>query len=132
MSDHLDMARFRTLSEAYGGAVARWPEEYRAAAHYLAKSMEGAVILEQASALDQRLDSWRAPTSSAELAASIAAGAPTSAIDMRNRLRWWWSGIGVAATLAGAAAGAAAVTIVVPIDVSAGSTSFGDVAGSDS
>lgn len=130
MTGSLDLARFRALADAYGGAVARWPDEYRAAANRLAASPEGAVILAEASALDERLDAWRLPAPSAVLLAGIAAGAPMRSATVLRRARLWWSGAGVAAALAGAAAGTAAVAAMAPADVAAeGGTSFGDLPG---
>ncbi|MBC3941533.1 hypothetical protein [Sphingomonas albertensis] len=80
---------------------------------------------------------------SCELAARIATSGAIATRRAALRLRWWWSGVGIAATLAGAAAGTAAVAMNVPIDLGHrvgaaadpgainGSTSFGDIAGSD-
>ncbi|MFD1951967.1 hypothetical protein ACFSGX_14435 [Sphingomonas arantia] len=134
MTDPLTLTRFRELADAYGGAVARWPERYRAAGVSLAATPAGAAIIAGADELDARLDLWRVPAPAGDLAARIVAGAPVVTPRAASRLRWWWSGVGIAATLAGAAAGTAAVAIVVPTESVGGgngSTSFGDITGSD-
>lgn len=131
MTDPLTLDRFRALADAYGGAVARWPECYRVAASRLGATPEGTVILEQASALDSHLDAWRIPAPSAAFSARVGAGGAVATRKLAARLRWWWSGIGIAATLAGAVAGSAAVAMVAPLEGASSGTSFGDV-GSDS
>jgi len=127
----LDLARFRELADAYGGAIARWPEVSRAAAARIASTAEGAAILARASLLDEQLDAWRTPAPSPDLSARIAAGRPVRSTGMLRGARLWWSGAGIAAALAGAVAGAAgtaAVAAVMPADLVAdGSTSFGDL-----
>jgi hypothetical protein len=130
MTDPLTIQRFQDLADAYGGAVARWPECYRSAGSQLATTAEGAAILAKASALDAHLDTWRVPAPSSDLSARVVTRAP-AARRVAGRVRWWWSGVGIAATLAGAVAGTAAVAMVVPVEVVSSSTSFGDVAGSD-
>ena len=143
MTDPLTIDRFRDLAEAYGAAVARWPDRYRAPGARLATTPEGAAILAEAADLDARLDGWRVEAAGPDLAARIATSGAVATRGAALRLRWWWSGVGIAATLAGAAAGTAAVAMSVPIDrghgVGAaadlgainGSTSFGDITGSD-
>jgi len=126
----LDPRRFRALADAYGGVVARWPEQHRDAAARFGETAEGAAVLARASTLDARLDTWRVPFPTSELAARISASAPSVADSLGMKLRWWWSGLGLAAALAGAVAGTAAVAVAAPVDVSS-STSFGDVAGMD-
>lgn len=132
MTDPFDLDRFAALADAYGGAVSRWPADRRAAAERLARTPEGAAILARAAALDARLDEWSLPLPSPALTARIAAGgtATWSGARLGPWLRWW-PGIGVAATLAGVAAGSAAVATVAPVELGAGSTSFGDVGGLD-
>jgi hypothetical protein len=130
MTAPLDSQRFRDLADAYGGVVERWPEQYRQAATRFGETVEGGAVLARASALDERLDTWRVSFPSSELAARILASAPSTANGLGTQLRWWWSGLGLAATLAGAVAGTAAVAVAAPVDVSS-STSFGDIAGTD-
>jgi len=128
VTDELDLARFRALADAYGGSLARWPLAYRSAATRLAATSEGATVLEYASMLDDRLDTWRVRPVPDDLSSRIVAGAPMPAASLATRARLWWSGFGVAAALAGAAAGAATVLVAVPADpVADGGTSFGEL-----
>lgn len=129
MTDPLDLDRFRDLADAYGGVVARWPVADRAAAARVASTPEGRAILAGALSLDARLDQWTIPAPAVGFAARVAGQAEGGTRSARVRQRWWWSGFGLAATLAGAVAGTAAVAIAPPVDMAAGSTSFGDVAG---
>jgi hypothetical protein len=132
MTEPLTLARFQTLADAYGGVVARWPEEYRKAAAAMASDPDARDILDHALALDGALDAWRVAPPSRALREQVIAGAPVRAERFVMRARLWWSGVGVAAALAGATAGTAAVAIVAPVDaVSDSGTSFGDVAGSE-
>lgn len=130
MTDPLSIDRFRALADAYGGDVARWPESCREAASRLGTTPDGVAILAQASALDSHLDAWRTSGPPVAFSARVAAGGAVATRKLATRLRWWWSGIGVAATLVGAVAGTAAVAMVAPVEPSSSSTSFGDV-GSD-
>lgn len=130
MTAPLDPPRFQELADAYGGVVARWPEQHREAAARFGETAEGSALLARASALDVRLDAWRVPSPSSALAARVIVGAPSAVNGLGTQLRWWWSGLGLAAALAGAVAGTAAVAVAAPVDVSS-STSFGDVAGTD-
>ncbi|WP_068879136.1 hypothetical protein [Phenylobacterium sp. CCH12-B4] len=102
--------RFEALAEAYGGDVARWPEDEReAAAEVMASRPAWARdVLSQAAALDTLLDAFERPHGSVGLAARIAASAPRP-----HRRRWvdWLlpAGMGVglaAACVAGVVAGA--------------------------
>lgn len=128
MTEPLTLERFRELADAYGGVVARWPEQHRQAAMRLASQPAAVDILEQASAFDEVLDAWRVPAPSDSLRRHLVAVAPAPRGRFATRARLWWSGVGIAAALAGATAGTAAVAIVSPIDASSdSSTSFGDV-----
>ncbi|MFS0771123.1 hypothetical protein [Sphingomonas sp. 1P08PE] len=131
MTEPLGLDRFRALADAYGGVVARWPESCRDEAVRLGRMPEGEAILARASVLDMTLDEWTVAAPSTTLSAHIEARGSIAVVSMRSRLRWWWSGMGIAATLAGAVAGTAAVAMVAPADVVASSTSFGDIAGTD-
>lgn len=133
MTDPLTLDRFRDLADAYGGVMARWPIADHAAAQRLAATPEGSAILDAAMFLDERLDDWAVAAPSRALADRVTAGAGAGvgARTFRPRRRWWWSGIGIAATFAGAVAGAAVVAVTPPVDMVAGTTSFGDVAGMD-
>ena len=132
MTDRLTIERFRELADAYGGVVARWPEEHRVAAALVAGHPEAVAILSDALALDEALDGWRVALPPHPLSERIVANAPSPARGRFARVRLWWSGIGIAATLAGAAAGAVTVVLVAPSEAGTGaSTSFGDVSGRD-
>lgn len=131
--NELSLDRFRTLADAYGGVVSRWPERERDAARRIATRPEAAAILRQALALDTELDTWRVAAPSLAFRDRVVAQAPLPAASIGTRARLWWSGIGIATALAGAAAGFAAAAVTAPIDATAdAATSFGDVAGQES
>jgi hypothetical protein len=133
MTDPLSLERFRDLADAYGGVIARWPEQHRAAAMQMARTPNAAEILAQASMLDETLDAWRVSPPTPELECRLSASAPVPGRRFATRARLWWSGIGVAAALSGAVAGAAAVAVLAPIELPSDSgTSFGDVAAQES
>ena len=132
MSEPLTLARFQQLADAYGGVVARWPDDCRDAAMAMALQPAAQKILVDASILDDVLDTWQvtAPTALLRQGIISLAPAPTKRIVKRGRL--WWASLGIGAALAGATAGTAAVAIVSPIDATSdNATSFGDVAGSE-
>lgn len=132
MRDQLTLTRFQELADAYGGVMARWPEQHRAAAVALAAHPAAREILDAASALDDSLDAWRVPPPSLLLRDRVLARAPAPTRRNATKASLWWSGIGLAAALAGATAGTAAVAFVAPIDAASdGATSFGDIAGSE-
>src|SRR5947209_4047523 len=110
MTDPLSLERFRDLADAYGGVIARWPEQHRAEAMQIVQT-----------------------PGAAELERRLSASAPVSGRRIASRARLWWSGIGIAAALSGAVAGAAAVAVLAPIEMPSDSgTSFGDVAAQES
>ncbi|WP_242187146.1 hypothetical protein [Sphingomonas sp. CARO-RG-8B-R24-01] len=128
MPEPLTLARFKELADTYGAVVARWPEQHREAAMAIASQPAGRTILEQASALDNALDTWRVSPPDETLRARVIVSAPVSARTPMTRARLWWSGVGIAAALAGATAGTAAVAITAPVEATSDSaTSFGDV-----
>ena len=132
MTEPLTLDRFRDLAEAYGAAIARWPEPVRAAAMRMATEPAAAAILDRAAALDTTLDAWRVPAPDRALHDRVTRTAPARGTRFVTRASLWWSGIGIAAALAGAAAGAAAVAAVAPGDTLVeSSTSFGDLAGQE-
>lgn len=132
MREPMTLARFQELADAYGGVIARWPEGYRDAAMSMASQNAARDILENATALDCALDTWRVPSPSALLQGQVIATAPAPVDGFMTRARLWWSGVGIAVALAGATAGTAAVAIITPTDAASDSgTSFGDVAGSE-
>ena len=122
----LTPARFARLAQAYGGVVARWPEDVRADAAVLARQPAMQAILAEAGRLDARLDRWRVAAPSSILQRRIVAAwrAPLS-----RRARLWWSGLGLATALAGAVAGSVAAAAL-PSDspVSDDGTAFGNLA----
>lgn len=113
-TEAMPIERFRALAEAYGGAIARWPEAERTSAASRASEPAYAVLLAEAIALDAALDEWTVPASSPALAARIIAAAPPPALRWGRKAKLWWSGLGLAAVLAGAAAGSMAVAAVTP------------------
>ena len=134
MTDPLSLERFRELADAYGGVIARWPEQHSAAAMQMARTPGAIEVLAQASMLDETLDAWRVSAPTPELQNRLSASTP---VPHRRRFapraRLWWSGIGIAAALSGAVAGAAAVAVLAPIELPSDSgTSFGDVAAQES
>ena len=95
--------RFEALAEAYGGDIARWPDDERDAAAIRATAHpdEARAVLAGAAALDALLDAAPAPRAPAGLAERIVAGAP-----QRRERRWgsWWLPAGMGAGLAAACA----------------------------
>ena len=67
MTDPLSLERFRDLADAYGGVIARWPEQHRAAAMQMAGTPNAAEILAQALMLDETLDARRVSPPTPEL-----------------------------------------------------------------
>lgn len=132
MPEPLTLALFQELADAYGGVVARWPEQHREAAIAMASQPGAREILSSASLLDEALDVWRVAAPASSLRDRVIRSAPVTTGKIVTRARLWWSGVGIAAALAGATAGTAAVAIASPIDASSDSaTSFGDVAGAE-
>lgn len=132
MIEAMTQERFQDLADAYGGTIARWPEAERSAATRLAANPAARAVLEQASGFDAALDGWVIPKTSPTLALRIAATAPKPGLSLTGRAPLWWSGLGLAATLAGAAAGsmAAAASLPAPM-VMEGATAFGNLDRSD-
>jgi anti-sigma factor RsiW len=132
-------ARFRHLSEAYGGRIERWPETDRAAADCFAATDEGKRLLANATRLDQMLDRFEVAQPSPALERRIIAEArrPRGILAL---IRSRWAGLGlVGVGLAGAATGAAAMMLVLtaPVhDTGLGgdriATVFGDISESRS
>lgn len=128
MTERLSPARFAELAEAYGGAVARWPEAVRGLALALAREPSMAAILAAADELDARLDAWRVAAPSPALRAAIWERRPRPLL---RRARLWWSGLGIAAAVAGAAAGSLAAAAL-PVDHAAEeATAFGNLSGQE-
>ena len=132
MPEPLTLARFQELADAYGGVVARWPEQHREVAMAMASQPNARAILAGASFLDDALDGWRVSAPTPSLRDHVVRSAPAPKRKIVTRARLWWSGVGIAAALAGATAGTAAVAIASPTDTASdNTTSFGDIAGSE-
>jgi hypothetical protein len=134
MSETMDAARFEALASAYGGRLQNWPEEERTLAQAFARTEKGKAILERANGLDALLDGYAVPAPATALRARILQDARVE-LAKRRRLRWWWSGFGLAGVgVAGALAGAVLVTVLAPMPkpehvvFDANTTAFGDVA----
>lgn len=131
MTEPLTQARFIKLAEAYGGAVARWPEAVRAEAMAMARRPDMQIVLAEAERLDARLDLWTVSAPSAALYGRITG---SRRLPWVRRARLWWSGIGIATALAGAAAGSVAAAAALPSShaVSDDATVFGDLSQQES
>lgn len=99
----MDGRRFKTLADAYGGAISRWPKDIQDAAWaFLAEEPDTADgVLAAARRLDVVLDSLTAPSASMGLRAQILAAAPRMR-SAHDRVRRWLLGAGVGAGLAAA------------------------------
>ena len=109
--------RFRTLADAHGGDIGRWPAADQAAARAFAagQAMLAAQILAEAGRLDVLLFADGAAAPSAELREAIIARAPTG---RAGRPRRWAMGAGLGLGLAAAcAAGVAAGVLLAPPSV---------------
>jgi hypothetical protein len=127
MTEPLDLDRFRSLAEAYGGDIGRWPASLQNQSRLTAHAPEAEKILREAGKLDAILSSLRVEASPAPgLAEKIIAAAPRMHGLARRRLRLWWTCIGLAAALSGAAAGSVAAATLVPSDHGYATTLFGD------
>lgn len=124
-SEPLTIERFRMLADAYGGVVARWPENVAGEALRLSGTEAGRAILAEGLALDEALDRWQVPAPGVALAGRIVAGAPRPAVLQRAKL--WWAGIRIAAALSGATAGIAATVAISTASHADSMTVFGDL-----
>lgn len=130
MPEPLSFARFAALADAYGGSIARWPEEVREEADTLAREPAMRALLIEADLLDTRLDRWIVPTPAEPLRERVLAA---RTLRLSRRWRLWWGALGAATALAGAAAGTVAAAAVLPNDRGGGGdmTVFGNVAAQD-
>lgn len=94
--------RFETLAEAWGGDVARWPDDEReAAAALMAERPDWAQgVLARAGDLDTALAAFSAPRGASDLADRIAATAPRARPGWQIWLAPAWMGAGLAAACA--------------------------------
>lgn len=113
----MDIERYRSLAEAYGADMRRWPEDQRDAALALHVREPDAAgkILAEAAILDGALDAWRPPAVSFDLRERVMAAAPRPRAARGGRFGLWLSGAGLAAACAagivvGMAGSAAAVS----------------------
>jgi ferric-dicitrate binding protein FerR (iron transport regulator) len=97
--------RFAGLAEAYGGEIARWPQDEREAAAALVAADPDFTrpTLAAASDLDEALAQWPAPPMRAALRETVLAAAP------RPRRPAWAARVALGAGLAGACASGLAV-----------------------
>lgn len=111
----MDIERFKTLADAWGGDVARWPAADQAEARLLAERSEAArAALADAARLDMLLNAAASPALSPALADRVAALAPRPAAAPR------WAAMAAALALtaglgAGWFAGAGAEGAVEPL-----------------
>ena len=121
--------RFRTLIEAYGASVDRWPAQERVRAEPLLLDPQYRSVLSGARTVDRFLDEWMVPAPSQDLADRVTTSAPASIFEHFARWRLWLSGVGLAAAMAGAVAGSVIVAALSPTD--SGwlplTTAFGDL-----
>ena len=98
----MDIERYRSLAEAYGADMSRWPQDQHDGALALhAREPEAAGrILAEAALLDQALDAWRPPAVSHDLRSKVLAGAPRPRAGWSGRFGLWLSGAGLAAACA--------------------------------
>lgn len=87
----MNLDRFKTLADSFGGDLARWPDDERAAAEAFLTE-HGQItrdILQEALRLDELLKTAEAPGPSDALFNAIMASAPTPAQDSwKQRPRW--------------------------------------------
>jgi len=113
----MSLERLAVLAGAWGGEVARWPDEERAAARAALREEPLAArrLLAEAAKLDRLLAKAPSPAPSAALTARIVMAAPARARPARWR---WLAGAAVGAGLAAAsAAGLAAGDRLAPLAV---------------
>ncbi|OZI66892.1 hypothetical protein [Bordetella genomosp. 11] len=105
--------RFRTIVDAYGADVRRWPEAERAAAQAWASAhrIQADRILAQAAPLDAWLDSHAVAPPARAMFDRIVAGAPARHPFWRRSRVWWSSAVFAGVGAAGAFAGACAVSL---------------------
>lgn len=101
----MNLERFRTLAEAFGGSVTRWPLDDQDAAYALLAGApdEAGLILAEARDLDADLDAAERLAPSHALRQRIIAAAPRPR-ETFSRFRRWLTGAGVGVGLAAATA----------------------------
>lgn len=100
----MNLDRFQTLADAFGGSISRWPADVRDQAYgFTALSPDAAALaLAAARDLDEDLDAAERLTPSHILRQSIIDAAPPVRA-IRSRVQRWFTGAGVGVGLATAA-----------------------------
>lgn len=104
----MTIERLKTLAQAYGADLRRWPASERPFAESLiAADLAARAALDEAAALDALLAASPAPLPSAQLTARVLAAAPKprAARTHRGRLAWLLGAGWTAAACAGVVAG---------------------------
>lgn len=116
----MNLDRFQTLADAFGGSISRWPADVQDQAYaFTASSPDGAAMaLAVARDLDEDLDGAERLSPSHALRQKIIDSAPRSR-RAPGRIRRWLTGAGVGVGLVTAAAAG----IVIGVDLSASSAS---------
>lgn len=114
----MNLDRFQTLADAFGGSISRWPTDVQddAYAFTAASPDEAALALADARALDEDLDAAERLSPSHALRLDIINAAP-AARAARTPFQRWLTGAGVGIGLATAACAG----IVIGVDLSAAS-----------
>lgn len=112
----MNLDRFQTLAEAFGGSIARWPGvEQDAAYALLAADPEGAArALAEARDLDEVLDAAERLSPSHDLRQRVLDAAPRVRV-ARMAFRRWLTGAGVGIGLAAATAAGLAIGVNVSL-----------------
>lgn len=100
----MNLDRFQTLADAFGGSIARWPTDVQDEAYaFTASSPDAATLaLADARGLDEDLDAAGRLTPSRTLRQSIIDAAPRVRA-VRSRFQRWFTGAGVGIGLVTAA-----------------------------
>lgn len=100
----MTLERFRTLAEAYGGSLGRWPAAEQDAAFALLAALpdETGEILAEARDLDDNLDAVERLSPGRALRQAVIAAAPRERT-VRTPARRWFAGAGVGLGLAAVA-----------------------------
>lgn len=100
----MNLDRFQTLADAFGGSISRWPADLQDEAYaFTARQPDGAAgILAEARALDEQLDGAPRLSPSPGLRQRILAAAPRPRT-IRSPFQRWLAGAGVGVALATAA-----------------------------
>jgi hypothetical protein len=102
----MNLDRFQTLADAFGGSITRWPVDVQDAAFAFTAASPDAAALALAAArdLDDDLDGAERFSPGAALRQRIIDAAPTARRPLRTPFQRWLAGAGVGAGLAAATA----------------------------